>query len=498
MEELLNSFLFIISPTPLLLVTAGTIFGIVFGAIPGLTATLAVILLIPTTYGMSPSLGICMLVGVYIGGVSGGLVSAILLGMPGTPASLVTGLDGFPMAKRGEGGRALGIGITSNLVGCFLGGICLVTLAPFLARFAIKFGAVENAAVLIFGFTTVISLAGDSLLKGFIMLGFGLAVSTIGIDPINSTERNTLELAFLSNGVDSMPALIGLFVVSQALLEMDSRSEKFIIERSGDTKNRFMRLSELRESLGNFLRSSVIGTAIGILPGIGGSLSGIVAYDQAQKASKEPESFGKGNYQGIVASETSNNAAVAGALIPFLALGIPGDSVTAALMGGLQIHGLDPGPVLFSQHYQMISDVFIAFFFASGVMFLFMMLCGTYIFPIILRVQKKYILPLVLVFSLIGCYNMNYTLSAVWVAIIFGIVGYFLKKFDYPAVPLVIGIILGPMFERQLRIAMIQTDGSLLPFVTEAIPATFILLAAASFCFALFKRRLQAQKKTAA
>ncbi len=479
---------------PLLLVTAGTIFGIVFGAVPGLTATLAVILLIPTTYGMSPSLGICMLIGVYIGGVSGGLVSAILLGMPGTPASLVTGLDGFPMAKRGEGGRALGIGITSNLVGCFQGGACLVALAPFLARFAIQFGALENAAVLIFGFTTVVSLAGDSLLKGFIMLAFGLAVSTIGIDPINSTERNTLELAALANGVDSLPALIGLFVVSQALLEMDSRSEKFIIKRSGDIKNRFMRLAELRASIGNFILSSVIGTAIGILPGIGGSLSGIVAYDQAKKASKEPETFGKGNYQGIVASETSNNAAVAGALIPFLALGIPGDSVTAALMGGLQIHGLDPGPVLFSQHYQMISDVFVAYFFASIVMFLFMMLCGTYIFPVVLRVQKKYILPLVLVFSLIGCYNMNYTLSAVWVAIIFGIIGYFLKKFDYPAVPLVIGIILGSMFERQLRIAMIQTDGSLLPFVAEPIPATFIVLAAVSFAFALYKRN-QAKKQ---
>ena len=494
MEELLNSFMFIITPVPLLLVTAGTIFGIVFGAIPGLTATLAVILLIPTTYGMSPSLGICMLVGVYIGGVSGGLVSAILLGMPGTPASLVTGLDGFPMAKRGEGGRALGIGITSNLVGCLLGGICLVTLAPSLARFATQFGALENAAVLIFGFTTVISLAGDSLLRGFIMLAFGLAVSTIGIDPVNSTERNTLELAFLANGVDSLPALIGLFVVSQALLEMDSRSEKFIIERTDGTKNRFMRLTEIRESIGNFIRSSIIGTAIGILPGIGGSLSGIVAYDQAKKTSKDPDSFGQGNYRGIVASETSNNAAVAGALIPFLALGIPGDSVTAALMGGLQIHGLDPGPVLFSQHYQMISDVFVAYFFASIVMFLFMMLCGTYIFPIILRVQKKYILPLVLVFSLIGCYNMNYTLGAVWVAIIFGIIGYFLKKFNYPAVPLVIGIILGPMFERQLRIAMIQTDGSLLPFITESIPLTFLLLAMGSLLFALYKRRQAARR----
>ncbi len=472
----------------MLLIFLGTIFGIIFGAIPGLTATLAVILLIPTTYGMDPALGMCMLVGVYIGGVSGGLVSAILLGMPGTPASLVTGLDGFPMAKRGEGGRALGIGITSSFIGSILGGICLVTIAPSLARLAMRFGAVENAAVLIFGFTTVISLSGDSLLKGFLMLGFGLAVSTIGIDPINSTERNTMDLAMLANGVDSMPAMIGLFVVSQALLEMDSRAEKYIIASSGDTRNRFMKLVEIKESCTNILRSSAIGTAIGILPGIGGSLAGIVSYDQAKKAAPDPESFGQGNYQGVVASETSNNAAVAGALIPFLALGIPGDSVTAALMGGLQIHGLDPGPVLFSQHYNIISDVFVTYFIATIIMYVTMMFGGTYVFPIILRVQKTYILPLVLALSLIGCYNMNYTLSAVWVAIAFGIIGYFLKKFNYPSVPLVIGIILGPMFERQLRIGMIQTDGSILPFITDPIPAIFIALAVFSLAFALYKR----------
>lgn len=485
MNEILNAISFSLSPLPLALNLAGTVFGIIFGAIPGLTATLAVILLIPLSYGLDPTMGICMLVGVYIGGVSGGLVSATLLGMPGTPASIVTSLDAFPMAQRGEGGRALGVGITSNLVGCLIGWVFLVSLAPGIARFAVQFGPIENVAVLVFGFTAVISLAGDSLLRGMVMLFLGLAFSTVGLDPINSMPRNTMGLDALANGVDTLPAMIGLFVIAQALSEMDVLAKKYIIPQT-TVKNSFMRLSELKESLGNFIRSGLIGTGIGILPGIGGALSGFVCYDQARKASKDPDSFGKGNIQGIVAAETSNNAAVAGALIPFLALGIPGDSVTAALIGGLQIHGLNPGPVLFAKNFDLVCNVFAAFLISSVFMFFFMMLLGTYVFPIILRVQKKYVLPLVVVLSLIGCYNMNFTINAVWVAIVFGIIGYFLNKASFPNVPLVIGIILGAMFERQLRIAMIQTDGSLLPFVTEPISLFFLVLAFLSLSFSLY------------
>ena len=291
------------------------------------------------------------------------------------------------------------------------------------------------------------------------MTALGMAFSTVGVDPISSMERNTLGFSVLTNGISQMPAMIGLFVVAQAFAEMDTLSERFIIAASRLT-DRFMSLAELRASLPNFIRSGLIGTAIGILPGIGGTLASVVAYDQQKRAAKHPENYGRGELQGIIASETANNATIGGALIPFLALGIPGDTVTAALLGGLQIHGLDPGPILFSRHMDMVYGVFVAFILSCVVMYVFMQFVGTYVFPVALRLQKKYILPLVMVMSLIGCYNMEYSMMAVWVALAFGVLGYVLKKFRYPLMPLIIGLILGPMFERELRLACIQAGGA--------------------------------------
>ena len=389
MTDLVNAFMGVFDPVSFALITGGTIFGIIFGAIPGLTATLAVILLIPLSYGLEPTQGISMLVGVYIGGISGGVVAAVLLGMPGTPSSMVTVLDGFALAKQGRAGKALGAGVTANLAGSFIGWLFLIALAPQVARFALEFGPIENTAVLLFGFTAVISLSGGSITKGICMTALGMAFSTVGVDPISSMERNTLGFSVLTNGISQMPAMIGLFVVAQAFAEMDTLSERFIIAASRLT-DRFMSLTELRASLPNFIRSGLIGTAIGILPGIGGTLASVVAYDQQKRAAKHPENYGRGELQGIIASETANNATIGGALIPFLALGIPGDTVTAALLGGLQIHGLDPGPILFSRHMDMVYGVFVAFILSCVVMYVFMQFVGTYVFPVALRLQKKY------------------------------------------------------------------------------------------------------------
>ena len=424
MTDLVNAFMGVFDPVSFALITGGTIFGIIFGAIPGLTATLAVILLIPLSYGLEPTQGISMLVGVYIGGISGGVVAAVLLGMPGTPSSMVTVLDGFALAKQGRAGKAL-----------------------------------------------------------------GMAFSTVGVDPISSMERNTLGFSVLTNGISQMPAMIGLFVVAQAFAEMDTLSERFIIAASRLT-DRFMSLTELRASLPNFIRSGLIGTAIGILPGIGGTLASVVAYDQQKRAAKHPENYGRGELQGIIASETANNATIGGALIPFLALGIPGDTVTAALLGGLQIHGLDPGPILFSRHMDMVYGVFVAFILSCVVMYVFMQFVGTYVFPVALRLQKKYILPLVMVMSLIGCYNMEYSMMAVWVALAFGVLGYVLKKFRYPLMPLIIGLILGPMFERELRLACIQAGGSFAEFLSSPIALVFLALTVLSLAVALRKGAL--------
>ncbi|MFQ8887224.1 MAG: tripartite tricarboxylate transporter permease [Bilophila wadsworthia] len=487
MTDLVNAFMGVFDPVSFALITGGTIFGIIFGAIPGLTATLAVILLIPLSYGLEPTQGISMLVGVYIGGISGGVVAAVLLGMPGTPSSMVTVLDGFALAKQGRAGKALGAGVTANLAGSFIGWLFLIALAPQVARFALKFGPIENTAVLLFGFTAVISLSGGSITKGICMTALGMAFSTVGVDPISTWAQHPRLPSDQRHQPDARHGRP--FVVAQAFAEMDTLSERFIIAASRLT-DRFMSLTELRASLPNFIRSGLIGTAIGILPGIGGTLASVVAYDQQKRAAKHPENYGRGELQGIIASETANNATIGGALIPFLALGIPGDTVTAALLGGLQIHGLDPGPILFSRHMDMVYGVFVAFILSCVVMYVFMQFVGTYVFPVALRLQKKYILPLVMVMSLIGCYNMEYSMMAVWVALAFGVLGYVLKKFRYPLMPLIIGLILGPMFERELRLACIQAGGSFAEFLSSPIALVFLALTVLSLAVALRKGAL--------
>ena len=464
-------------------VFTGTLFGLIFGVIPGLTAMLAIIILIPVTYGMPPVTGVSMLIGVYIGGISGGVVAAVLLGMPGTPSSITTAFDGFPLAKQGQAGKALGAGITSNLVGCMIGWIFLVTGAPIIAQFAVNFGPVEYVSVVIFGLTVVVSLSGDSLSKGTLMAIFGLLLSTIGIDPINGMTRNTLDLIFLEGGISFIPALIGLFVVGQVFNELGDVATHVIPKTTIERVT--MTWQELKESATNFLRSGIIGVFIGILPGVGASLGTFVAYDQAKKASKNPETFGKGNLQGVVASETSNNAIIGGALIPMLALGIPGDAVTAALMGGLQIHGIEPGPLLGTMYPELIIGIFGYFLISTVCMFLLMILGGARLFPIILRAKKSYLLPMVLVTSLIGCYNIGYTITDVWVSFVFGIMGYFFSRHGYPLVPLVITLVLGGMFEKQVRTAMLMTDGEVMPFFTTPLSAIFLILSALSVFLAI-------------
>jgi putative tricarboxylic transport membrane protein len=475
----------VLTVTNLILIFGGVVWGLIFGIIPGLTATLAVVVLVPITYGLSPIAGISMLIGVYIGGISGGLVTAILVGMPGTPSSITTAFDGFPLTKQGLGGKALGTGIISNLVGSLFGLLFLITLAPQIAKFALRFGAFEYVAVILFGLTAVVSLSGKSLFKGLIMAIFGLLLSTIGMDPTYGMARNTFGLNFLNNGIGAIPAMIGLFVISQIFKEIENLSQKYIIPKC-KTGNSFLSFKEFKQSITNFIRSGLIGVFIGILPGIGGALANFVAYDQAKKASKDPDSFGKGNIQGIIASETANNAVIAGALIPMLSLGIPGDAVTAALLGGLQLHSISPGPLLMVEHADLVYGVFASFFIASIFMFL-VMLAGVKIFPTVLRVGKSILLPLVLVAGIVGCYNLQYSLQDVWVAVIFGFIGYMLLKKDYPLTPVVISLLLGKTFENQLSIALIQNNGSLLPLISRPFSVIFIIMALISVMIPLKK-----------
>lgn len=483
---LIDSIIQLLAPQNILLMIIGVVWGMVFGAIPGLTATLAIVVLIPMTYGMGAALGMTMLVSIYVGAISGGLVSAILIGMPGTPSSITTVFDGFPLAKKGLARKALGAGIFSNFVGCMLSWICLIFLTPVIVRFALGFTSLDYVAVMIFGFTAVISLSGDSLTKGLLMTAFGLLVSTIGTDPTYGMYRNTFGLKLLRGGVGSTSAMIGLFVVSQVFFEVKNTSEKFLTPKA-EKVSPFLTLKEFVANIPNFLRSAVIGILIGILPGIGGALSNFVAYDQAKKASKHPEKFGHGALDGLIASETANNASIGGALIPMLSIGIPGDAATAVMLGGLMLHGLQPGPLLLREYPGVVYGIYAAMLLSTILMYIIMM-GGIRVFPTLLRIKKSFLLPFVLVIGLVGCYNLQYSISDVWIAVIFGIIGYFLKQYDYPFTPIIISLILGSRLENSIRLGLLVSGGSLLPLVTSPVSLIFLILTVLSLVFYVYMR----------
>lgn len=496
MGAFLEALSVVLQAGTLLYILVGVAWGMIFGMIPGLSATLAIVVLIPITYGMEPMIGICMLLGVYIGGVSGGVISAVLLGMPGTPSSITTCYDGYPLAKQGLGEKALGIGAVSNLIGSVIGWVFLILFATQLSRLALKFGPFEYVSIIVFGIVAVVTLSGDSIAKSSLMAVLGLFLATVGADPTYGTARNTFGLDILSNGVNTIPAMVGMFVIAHICREVRHHSEKYALPESRRVKG-IMTKEEWRESLPNFLRSGLIGTAIGILPGIGGNLATFVCYDQAKKYDKHPETFGKGNIQGIIASETGNNAVIGGALIPMIALGIPGDTSTAALLGGLQIHDLTPGPLLFKLNPELVYSVFIAFMAAVVFMFV-MLLLGKRFFPRLLRIKKAFLLPTVLVLSLVGCYNLNYSMKDVWIAVLFGVLGYALSALDFSTTPIVIGLILGGMLEKNLRLGLSQSGNSLLPLITQPICILFLAATALSILFAvkIKKKTMEMEEKS--
>ncbi|MCC8180536.1 MAG: tripartite tricarboxylate transporter permease [Planctomycetes bacterium] len=479
----------VLAPSTLALLFAAVGLGIVFGIIPGLTATLAVILLIPLTYGMEPTVGIAVLVALYIGGISGGLVSAILLGMPGTPSSIATTFDGYPMTRKGLAGKALKTGIFANLFGTMLSWLFLVTVAPEIAAIALKFRSVEYVAVIVFGLTTVISLSGDSYLKGLIACVFGLLLTTIGTDPSTGVERNTLGMtSVLLSGIDPTPAMIGMFVVAEVFNSLRPSQLDSLDATALEVKDQRLDFLEMWRNKWNFIRSSIIGVVIGIMPGLGGNLSSIVSYERAKKADKDPDSFGTGTVKGLIASETANNATIGGAMIPMLALGIPGDIVTAALIGGLMLHGLQPGPMLFVEHPIFVNGIYLSFAVSAIFMFGIMWVASDKLLPKLLLVPKRYLMPIVLIACTAGCYNISYNVNDLWTAVIFGLLGLLFSRFGIPVTPVIIAMILGRILEVQLRTALIDTSGSIVPFFTQPISCVFVLLAIGSVYYSLRKK----------
>ena len=471
---ILEGLLSVINPLTICLILAGVVIGIIFGSIPGLTSTMAVALCLPLTYGMSPVNGIGMLIGLYVGGTSGGLISAILLKIPGTPSSVATTFDGAPMAERGEAGKALGVGIFYSFWGTVLSILALIFIAPSLAQVALKFGPQEYFAICLFALTMIGSMSGGNLLKGLMSGVFGIVISLFGIASVGNAERFTFGLVELENGFQQLPVMIGLFAVAE-IIQVGAEGinpEKAQIKEA-KLHGFGLTWQEFKDQFVNFIRSALLGIGIGILPGIGGATSNIIAYSVARQQSKYPEKFGTGIIDGLVASETSNNASIGGALIPMLTLGIPGDTVTAILLGALTLHGITPGPLLFKNNGQLVYGIFGAFILATIIM-LVVEYGGIRVFTKVLAVPKYILLPVVMVLCIVGTYGTNHQMFDVWSALLFGVIGYFMSTHNFPKAPMILGFVLGHIVEENLVRGLMYTDGSFLAFFRSPIAAVFM------------------------
>ena len=452
--------------------------GIVIGALPGLTATMGVAVLLPFTFGMEATRALVMLCGIYIGAIYGGSISAILLKTPGTPAAAATVLDGYELARKGEAAKALSVSAIASFVGGMVSTVMLITISPVLASFALRFGAPEYFALAVFGLSIIASISGKSPVKGLLAGMFGLLISTVGLDPVTSYPRFTFGQINLYNGFAIIPVLIGLFALAEAFVQMEKIFEK---AQAIDTrfKHGMVSLKETISLLPLMIKSALIGTFIGAIPGAGADIAAFVTYNEARRSSKRGTEFGTGCIEGVAAPEAGNNGVTGGAMVPLLTLGVPGDAVTAILLGALIIQGLQPGPLLFTKNADIVYGLFSSLLVGNVLMLLFGLL-GVRLFCRVVELPKRIIIPVIVTLSIVGAYSMNNSIFDVWVCIGFGIIGYIMQKVDMPSSPIILAVILGPMAESNLRRAVLMYQGSYSFLWTRPIGVVFLALAALS------------------
>ena len=484
-----QGFATILQPYCLLLILAGTAVGILFGAVPGLSAVMAVALFLPVTYGMDAGTGIAVLSALYIGATSGGLISAVLLKIPGTPASVATCWDGHPLVEKGEGAKALGVGVVFSFLGTIISIGALVFIAPYLASIALSFGPHEYFAIAVFSLTLIATLSSGSMIKGLFSGAFGFAFSTVGIAPIEANVRFNFGSYELNDGFKTLTVLIGLFAISEIIKTAENSRKEAEAEVAqvsmSKVKGFGFSWNEFVGQIPNMLRSSAIGIGVGILPGIGAGTSNILSYVAAQKQSKYPEKFGTGVIDGVVASETANNAGIGGAMIPLMTLGIPGDGVTAILLGGFMVHGIAPGPLLFKNHAALVYTIFAALILSSVAMLL-IEFYGLRVFIKLLKVPKHILLPIVFILCVVGAFGLSSLTFDVWTILIFGLIGYFFVTFKVPQAPFIIGFILGKMAETNLRRGLMLSDDSFMGFFENGISCVFLILSALSILYSIY------------
>lgn len=445
-------FQVLVDPTVLFFIIAGTVGGIILGAIPGLGGSIGIALLLPFTFTLEPAVALLMLGGIYMGASYGGSISAILLNTPGTAEAACTSLEGYPLSMQGRGREALHYSILSSVVGGAFGVIVLIFFTPLLAGFALEFGPGQVFLIAIAGLTIVGSISSGNINKGIFAACFGIILSLVGADLMTGIDRFTFGIPQLRSGIPLVPVIIGLFAIAE-MLEQASRSSGRMVDVPFENSSVIHSAKKLIKKPMLLSKSSLIGTLIGIIPGAGGAVATFIAYGEAKRTSKKKELFGKGSLEGLTAAEASNNAAVGGSIIPLLALGVPGSTTTAIMFGALTIHGLIPGPRLFIDHQE------IAYTFIIGMLLtvLIMGIIGIYgvsLFSQVLKVKLVFIIPIVLVLSIFGAYSLQNSMLDVLIAIVFGIIGFLFKKVGIPNAPVILGLILGSIAETNLRQAM--------------------------------------------
>jgi putative tricarboxylic transport membrane protein len=496
LQNLAMGFGIALTPLNLFWIVLGQLVGVSVGILPGINASMAVAILLPLTFGMTPVSSLLLLAGIYMGTMFGGSITSILLRVPGTSTAAVVALDGYEMTRKGRAGLALGITAIGSWVAGTFSVMVLMSIGPWLSRVALAFGPPEYFALIFLGLTMITSLGAGSLVKGLIAGAFGLLLGTIGMDPGAGISRFTFGILGLDNGISFIAVLIGMFAVSQSLMNLERHFSHLFYR--GRMTGLLPNWNDFRESFGSIIRGSVLGTFIGMLPGAGATASAFMSYSIEARISKNPEQVGKGDISCVAGPGSADNSAAGGALVPLLSLGIPGSETTAVLLGALMIHGIRPGPLLFSQHTDLVWAL-IASLYLANCLGLILATVGIKPLTQILRLPTPIMSAFILVMSVVGAYSISNSMIEVWIVVIFGVIGYLMKRLDIPVAPVILALVLGPMAEKSFRQALFMSDGSFIIFFTRPITVTMLILSGVSlflpFILSRFKPKMLPQSK---
>lgn len=487
MEALIQAFGTSFSLMNLLFMNLGVAIGIVFGALPGLSGGVAIVLFMPFTFYLDPVVSLSWLLGMYCGGTYGGSITAILINTPGTAASAATAMDGYALAKKGKPVKALMTALVASCIGGLISTFMLIFISPLLSKIALKFGPAEYFSLAVFGLSIIAGVSGKNIFKGLLMGCLGMFVIMIGMDPMDGVQRLTFGNLYLAGGIDMIPALIGLFALSE-MFNKAKGIEKIEVTADFNQKDDRLTREELRGCIKTIVKSSGIGTLIGALPGTGAAIASFISYNEAKRVSRHPEEFGNGSLEGIAASEAGNNGVTGATLIPLLSLGVPGDMVTAILVGAFLMQGLTPGPTLFKNNLPLVYGIMISLLAIN----VFMYIQGRYfvkLFAQVNRIPMQAMIPVLFVLCVVGVFVANNSMFDVKMILIFGALSYVAGKLKLPVTPLLLGIVLGPMAEQNFRRALSLSKGSLMIFVTKPISLFFLILVAVTIVLFVRKNR---------